>query len=647
MRKRMPFISLLLFLFLKPSFSQEIYEVGTGQASLEPDGKFVSLALAGYASPWDGRFTIQWSEKGEIPSFISITGGKNGLYSVDGQSLFRSSPTNPLRWEKIGDAVDIRYISIEENIIIGITSDGHLKKGDLSKKRLKWKEIGTTGPARPVNAITIAADRLYLADGEGLFWIADISSGKVKWERAGIPLLKEVASLIDVDEKLVALTTKGVLFQQGSTCQHNKWIKIGYKNEITVVEDMAKIAVANHHIYGIDGNNRLYIAEHSSKGDLSARALAIRSGDNIAVIVGLDLTGINDKFAAIVKEELNRKRGLPISAIFINSSHTHFAPVTQNWPTWQESNRLPDSTYLYTTVKEAIINAVCQSLDNVKSAELFFGRGKAQLGYNRSLPDRPDLYDDAVDVIRFRYLHDHSEGYLFMAACHPVLGTIGKLNFTISANFPGVARKLIEEKRGTSCTIFLQGTAGDINPLDDSADVTGEKLANEVIAVLNRPMQQIRGEITTFLDTIEVDIDMKSREELLVFIRDEKNNTNGMLAERNQIWGEIMLSHLQNGMKQFSMPVYVHTLNIGNWKLVGFSRETTSPYSFRLKELWPGKMVSVAGYTNDVSSYLPTRLHIDKRNYEGMDSFYWYGMPDTYPLDIEERVISQIQKNNR
>ncbi|MPN21326.1 hypothetical protein SDC9_168705 [bioreactor metagenome] len=193
----------------------------------------------------------------------------------------------------------------------------------------------------------------------------------------------------------------------------------------------------------------------------------------------------------------------------------------------------------------------------------------------------------------------------------------------------------------------MQGTAGDINPLDNPEYITGEKLATEVIEVLDRPMSQISGPISCFLDTIEIEVPLKSREEILAYTGDEIINANAMLAERNHTWGKIMLDYLQKGKKQFPMPVYVHTLNIGDWKLVGLSRETTTPYSFRVKGLWPDKMISVAGYTNDVSSYLPTRLHIEKRNYEGLDSFYWYGMPDTFPLDVEEKIISEVKKNNR
>lgn len=644
MRRKRLFVSLLLMLFLKASFGQDIYQVGFSCASLEPDDRFVSLALAGYAAPWEGRFTIQWKKKGEIPSFTGIAGWKNDLYFVDGHSLFKGNPTDEFRPEKIGEAVGIRYIAIGGGKITGITSGGQIKRGDLTKKKVKWTDIGTTD--RPVSAIAVSGDGLYLVDTEGEFWVTSLSSMQKKWEKAAFPILKDVVSLATVEGKLVALTKEGVLYQQGGEYQQGKWIKIGYKNGVTVVEDIKMIAVTDRHTYGIDGDNKLYEGEHRSRGELSASALSIKSGGKTVVIVGLDLTGINDSFTAMVKKELHKKRSLPPSAVFINSSHTHFAPVTQNWPTWQESNRIADSTYLYEFVREAIVKAVEESLDNAKPAELFFGRGRAQLGYNRSLRDRPDIYDDAVDVIRFRFLHDHSEGCLFMAACHPVFSESVE-RFTISANFPGVARKVIEEKKGISRTVFLQGTAGDINPLDNPEYITGEKLGTEVIEVLDRPMNQISGPISCFLDTIDIEVPLKSREEILAYTRDEAINSNAILAERNHTWGKIMLDYLQNGKKQFPMPVYVHTLNIGNWKLVGLSREATTPYSFRVKGLWPDKMISVAGYTNDVSSYLPTRLHIEKRNYEGLDSFYWYGMPDTFPLDVEERIISGIKKNNR
>ena len=51
----------------------------------------------------------------------------------------------------------------------------------------------------------------------------------------------------------------------------------------------------------------------------------------------------------------------------------------------------------------------------------------------------------------------------------------------------------MEERTGTANSLFLQGTAGDINPKDNGEYITGEKLANEVISVLNKPMTKIEG----------------------------------------------------------------------------------------------------------------------------------------------------------
>jgi hypothetical protein len=92
-----------------------------------------------------------------------------------------------------------------------------------------------------------------------------------------------------------------------------------------------------------------------------------------------------------------------------------------------------------------------------------------------------------------------------------------------------------------------------------------------------------------------------------------------------------------------SMPVYINTVNIGNWKLVGFSRETTTDYGLKVKSFWPDKLISVAGYTNDVSSYLPTRMHIEQGVYEAKDSYFWDGMPNAFPKNTDDIILNKIK----
>src|SRR5690606_24955847 len=156
-----------------------------------------------------------------------------------------------------------------------------------------------------------------------------------------------------------------------------------------------------------------------------------------------------------------------------------------------------------------------------------------------------------------------------------------------------------------------------------------------------------------------------------------------------------MLKYHREGTMLESMPVYIQTINIGNWKLVGLSREVVSEYGLGIKALFPDKIVSVAGYTNDVASYLPTIRHIEAGVYEGDDSyfcycqqniftthvydkilsvagytndvasylptirhieagvyegnesFFWYGQPNIFPDNVYDHIISAVKANNR
>ena len=276
-------------------------------------------------------------------------------------------------------------------------------------------------------------------------------------------------------------------------------------------------------------------------------------------------------------------------------------------------------------------------------ADLWFGRGTTDIGYNRSLKDHPELYDSNVDVLKVDYSDKRPESYMFIAACHPVFSTAGKLNYTISANYPGVARKLVEEKTGTSNSLFLQGTAGDINPRDNDENITGEKLSGDVINVIDKPMTKIKGPITFFIDTVNIPITPWSKDEINAFRKENSGKTGDVYAEKNVKWCDLMLDYYNKGIMPASLPVYVHTVNIGDWKLVGFSRETTTGYGLGVKKMWPGKLVSVTGYTDDVSSYLPTHMHLEAKNYEGLDSFFWYGQANIFPMDADEIILGRIR----
>ncbi|HBH84557.1 MAG: hypothetical protein A2X05_02820 [Bacteroidetes bacterium GWE2_41_25] len=623
--------------------AQTEYYAGTSQISIEPDQALLSLHLGGYGLPRNGRFTLQWTSLGSLPEAVSLAVSGNNMYIISNNELLRLVPENQSwKWEKAGPAEGIISVAGAEGKMYGLNSNGELLETSL-QGTVKWKKTG----AIEGSVITLAASEgfLYAANKEGAVWSADLSKKKPEWKKSESPA--GILSLTANNGILYAMTNEGFIYKYELSGGDVKWLMMAYRNWETIKEDINHIAVFNDRLYGISRNNILYIGSHRSEGNLTSRAMAIKNGNKTVVIINIDVCGLDDEFTGIIKEEIFRKTGIPGSAIFINSSHTHFAPVSQNWLTWQEANQRPDSIYLNQTLRNGLISSVEKALVSLEPAEIYFGRGQTDIGYNRSLKDHPELYDSAVDVIKVVYPEKNSESYLFIAACHPVFSTAGTLHYTISANYPGVARMLIERRTGTSNSLFLQGTAGDINPRDNGENIAGEKLANEVIAVLKRPMEKITGSISFFIDTVNIPITPWSKDEIIAYKEANISKSGDVYAEKNVKWSNLMLKYYDEGTMPQSLPVYIQTFNIGNWKLVGYSRETTTEYGFGVKNLYPGKLVSVAGYTNDVSSYLPTRKHLEQKNYEGLDSFFWYGSPAVFPPDVYDIILDDIKRLSR
>ena len=623
--------------------AQTVYYAGTSQVSIEPDQTLHSLHLGGYGLPRNGRFSLEWSAVGSLPEVTTFGVSGADMYLVSRNELFRLVPEKSnVRIVKEGSAESMIAIAGFDGKLYGMNSGGEILETGL-QGTVKWKKAGNIDKT----AATLAASGgfLYAADKSGSLWIADLSKKNLVWNRAECPA--GTISLTANKGKLYALHGEGYIYKCEPSGGELKWLMMAYRNGETIKEDIKHISVLNDRLYGISSSNKIFIGGHRSEGNLTSRAMAIRNGDKTVVIINIDVCGLDDEFTGVIKEEIFRKTGIPGSAVFINSSHTHFAPVSQNWLTWQEANQRPDSIYLNQTLRKGLIVSAEKALDSMEPADLFFGRGTTDIGYNRSLKEHPELYDSSVDVIKVVYPENNSESYLFIAACHPVFSTAGTLHYTISANYPGVARELIERRTGTSNSIFLQGTAGDINPRDNGEYISGEKLANEVIAVIKRPMEKISGPISYFVDTVNIPVTPWSKNEIIAYKETNIDKTGDVYAEKNVKWSDLMISSYEEGTMPSSLPVYVQTFNIGNWKLVGFSRETTTEYGLGVKDLWPGKLVSVAGYTNDVSSYLPTEKHIELRNYEGLDSFFWYGSPAVFPHDVYEIIMSDIVRLSR
>jgi hypothetical protein len=152
----------------------------------------------------------------------------------------------------------------------------------------------------------------------------------------------------------------------------------------------------------------------------------------------------------------------------IACSHTHYGPLTE--PCREEQAPQVES-YLANLV-HLLAGAVAMARATAVPCRLSYGEGQVGIGINRRertadgqiiLGQNPSgPVDPRVAVLRIDGVDGQPLAVVLNYACHPV--SLGSQCTDISADFPGTARQLVEEQTGATC-LFLQGAAGNINPL--------------------------------------------------------------------------------------------------------------------------------------------------------------------------------------
>lgn len=230
---------------------------------------------------------------------------------------------------------------------------------------------------------------------------------------------------------------------------------------------------------------------------LSARILVLKSSSKTIALVTCDLCVYNSP-------RLHQQvRDLGFDGLLLCNTHTHAGPN-------MAEEGLPNTERPWKdTVDERIVAGIREAHSNLFPAYFKASQSQIQLGYNRLVrrgnyavthfenPQRIPYgkVDPTVGVVRITDDNQRVRAILVNYACHPVI--LGPRNRKISADYPGVTRSVVESQIGGDCMcLFLQGGAGDINPLmmargDDRekdfevVEAMGQLLADEVARALS------------------------------------------------------------------------------------------------------------------------------------------------------------------
>src|SRR5690606_913593 len=89
----------------------------------------------------------------------------------------------------------------------------------------------------------------------------------------------------------------------------------------------------------------------------------------------------------------------------------------------------------------------------------------------------------------------------------------------------------------------------------------------------------------------------------------------------------------------------VQTIALGDdCTLLALDGEVVVDYSLRAKRELNVKNLIVAGYSNGITAYIPSRRVLLEGGYEGGESRIYFGLPAPFTEDVEERIFGAMKR---
>lgn len=392
--------------------------------------------------------------------------------------------------------------------------------------------------------------------------------------------------------------------------------------------------------------------------DLFAKALAIEDAQgHKLVFVTLDLISVPGPLRKAIDEQIQKRHGLTPSSLLMNCSHTHCGPeirVTNATLEDLDAERRALSMKYVESLQGNILNAISTALSKLEPAKLSYQHARAGFAMNRrtptpkgysNFPNPEGPVDHDVPVLRVDSTDGKLRAVLFGYACHNT--TLGFFQFC--GDYAGYAQEYFEADHPGVTALFLMGCGGDQNPYPrgtiELARMHGRSLATSIDAALQTTPRPLTGTLSSKLDTADLTYDTPPT-------RAELETRSKSTDKYDQTYAQRLLKQLdQQGRLLEKYPAPVQVVRLGNEvTLVALPGETVVDYSLRLKrELTrkDGPAVWVAGYSNDVFAYVPSRRVLEEGGYEAVGAMRYMTtvlQPGAFTADVEERLIAKVHE---
>jgi neutral ceramidase len=399
--------------------------------------------------------------------------------------------------------------------------------------------------------------------------------------------------------------------------------------------------------------------DHRAEGkvhDLFVKAVVL--GEPAVVLVTLDLAGIDRDTTRRITDRLAERHGIARDRVAINCSHTHCGPIIGSMLATMFA--LPpediDLRSRYTRlVEDRVVDCVGQALADRKPARVSWGQGTCSVAVNRRENKEAEVpairaagrplrgpFDHDVPVLAIHDEAGHVRAAVFGYACHATVLSF----YQWCGDYPGFACLEWERRHPGATACFWAGCGGDQNPLPrrtvELAEAYGARLADAVDAVLDEgALRPIVGRIETRYE--ELPLDLATPPDRAAW---ERTLADGNSFEKARARHLLALFD-RDGRLDTTYPAYpVQAWRLGDggpcWVFLG--GEVVVDYALRLKAELGRETTWVAGYSNDVMAYIPSRRVLVEGGYEGAGAMLYYGLPATWAESVEEKIIDAVRR---
>ncbi len=206
-----------------------------------------------------------------------------------------------------------------------------------------------------------------------------------------------------------------------------------------------------------------------------ARAVYITDGNNYVLLISCDVVGLFNEFVNQVRNELKREFD-NTSHIIICSTHNHEGPDTMGY--WGRAiMNIPvvsgvDQDYM-NILKDKIKRAAIRSRENIEEISIEAGYVNIPTYLTENIR-KYGYKDDRLNFLKFLNDNGNVLGFLVNFGCHPE--GLWASNTLISADYPGILLKYLEEHTGAEGVFFSGALGGMVTPNIEEDAIFADRL---------------------------------------------------------------------------------------------------------------------------------------------------------------------------